>query len=250
MKIRPIVSNINSPTTKISWFLSSILKPLLDEVPAHLQSSDVLVNKLKNLNSATVKEFPYPFSLDVVALYTSIPIADAVENVKMIMEASRFKYKSLTTDDIGELLLAVFTNTYLQFNNKIFLQVKGLAMGSNVSPILAILFMDTLERRVLNVSRSISTYCRYVDDIFMLTTNKDSATNIHTQMNSLHPAIEFEIEHPTTNNTLSLLDIEVKINVQDGSICMEHFKKKAKKDVFLNFNTALPASTKKKHCHK
>jgi hypothetical protein len=62
-------------------------------------------------------------------------------------------------------------------------------------------------------------------------------------MNRLHPSIEFEIEHPT-NNTLSLLDVEVKVNDQDGTISMQHFKKKAKKDVFLNFNSALPASMK------
>jgi hypothetical protein len=78
LKIRPIVSNVNGPTHKISWLLSRILKPLLNTVPAHLESSEELINQLKILEPEFVKQHPYPFSLDVVALYTSIPIQDAI----------------------------------------------------------------------------------------------------------------------------------------------------------------------------
>jgi hypothetical protein len=69
-----MVSNVNAPTHKISLLLSRILKPLLKTVPAHLESSEELINQLKILEA---KQHLYPFSLDVVALYTSIPILDA-----------------------------------------------------------------------------------------------------------------------------------------------------------------------------
>ena len=87
----------------------------------------------------------------------------------------------------------------------------------------------------------ICTYSRYVDDIFILTTDEGSANNIHTSMNSLHPSIRFEIKHPT-DNTLRLLDVEVKVDSSDGSIQLQHFKKKARKEIFVNFNSAFPAS--------
>jgi hypothetical protein len=243
VKIRPIISNVNSPTTKISWLLSNILKPLLLNVPAHLESSSILVERLKALEPQKIREFPYPFSLDVVSLYTSIPITDAINNIMMIMESSQFSYKSLTPGDIQQLLQAVSTNTYLQFNDRLFLQKKGLAMGSSVSAILAILFMDTLERRIFLSNQWVSSYARYVDDIFILTKNKETAESIHESMNGLHPEIQFEIEHPS-NNALSLLDFEVKTNEQSGTIDLQFYKKKAKKNVFLNFRSAIPMNTK------
>jgi hypothetical protein len=73
LKIRPIISNINGPTHKISWLLSFILRPLLNTVSAHLESSDILIQKIRDLDVSTRQEFSYPFSLDVVSLYTSIP---------------------------------------------------------------------------------------------------------------------------------------------------------------------------------
>ena len=74
IKIRPIVSNINGPTQRISWLLSKALKPLLTSVPAHLENSYELIERIEDGDSNNNKTLPYPCSLDVVSLYTSIPI--------------------------------------------------------------------------------------------------------------------------------------------------------------------------------
>jgi hypothetical protein len=47
IKIRPIVSNVNSPTYKIAWMLSKILKPLLRYVPSHLENSLQLIERIQ-----------------------------------------------------------------------------------------------------------------------------------------------------------------------------------------------------------
>ena len=39
VKIRPIISNINEPTQRISWLLANALKPMLKNVPAQLDLS-------------------------------------------------------------------------------------------------------------------------------------------------------------------------------------------------------------------
>ena len=57
IKIRPIVANIDSPTTKLSWFLSRILKPLLNSVPAHLENSLNLINNINRLDDTEKKVF-------------------------------------------------------------------------------------------------------------------------------------------------------------------------------------------------
>ena len=243
LKVRPIVSNCNGPTEKLSWLLTKILTPLLDNVPAHLKNSNTLIERLQTLTPSVRQQYPYPFSLDVVALYTSIPVEDAITNTINILERDHFHHSSLSNSDINDLLKVLLSNTYFQFYDNTFLQIKGLAMGSNISPILAILFMDTLERQALTSSTYISFYARYVDDIFCLTHDQQSAENFKTMMDLQHPSIRFEIEHPQEGHILPLLDVKVTMN-NERSPTFEHYKKSARKDVFVHYRSALAISTK------
>ena len=80
IKIRPIVSNINGPTQRISWLLANALKPMLKNVPAHLENSLELIRCIQAGDLTTNKALPYPCSLDVVSLYTTISIQEAITN--------------------------------------------------------------------------------------------------------------------------------------------------------------------------
>jgi hypothetical protein len=152
----------------------------------------------------------------------------------------------LTRDGIKELLIVTMKNVYLEYDEQIFLQIQGLPMGSSVSPILAIMFMDTLEKQALLSTNRVGFYGRYIDDIFVLTKNSNSAEDFRHIMERQCPHIKFEIELPTVEETrlkLKLLDIEVCIN-QGNSPTFEFYKKSARKDVFVNFNSALPMEQK------
>ena len=82
MKIRPIVSNLSGPTRKISWLLCKVLNPIYRLLPTHLESSAQLISSISNLDTDTTNVFNFPFSLDVRALYTSIPPQDAVKALR------------------------------------------------------------------------------------------------------------------------------------------------------------------------
>ena len=88
---------------------------------------------------------------------------------------------------------------YFTFEDRIFRQTEGLPVGSSISGILAILFMDQLESIALSSHRVISPYKRYVDDIYLQTTNEEKANEFHHTMNSLHPRLKFEIEKPAAS---------------------------------------------------
>ena len=93
-------------------------------------------------------------------------------------------------------------------------------MGSNISGILAILFMNRLETIALSSHLSIIPYRSYVDDIYLQTTGVGMADQFHYTMNNLHPKLKFEIEKPeiTPNGfSLSLLDFKVTISKEDKS---------------------------------
>ena len=250
LKIRPIVSNINCPSTKMSWLLDKILKPLIQHIPSHLDNTAHLVSRLKQIPPGTVQSHNYPCSLDVVSLYTSIPHEGAVEVVEDMMLEHNYTFHNFNAHDVCNLLLAVLENNFFSFENSIYKQIHGLAMGSSVSAILAILYMGKVELRALNLlGTRVAFYARYVDDVVVLTKSRDEAEAIHETFNNIDPHIKFEIEHPTedsTTKTLKLLDIALSIE-RDGTLSFDFYKKSAKKPIFVNHKSALPTRNKRNY---
>jgi hypothetical protein len=87
-------------------------------------------------------------------------------------------------------------------------------------------------------------YKRYVDDIFCLTRDRDSANSFHTLMNAQHPSISFEIEHPRDNSQLSLLDLNVTISPMIHHIS-NITKNKLKKEYFYIISQHFHQCTRK-----
>ena len=183
IKIKPIVSNINGPTIRLSWLISNLLKPMLKTIPAHLGSSLELINYIQTRDRELNQQFCYPVSLDVTALYTSVPTSEAIDNV---IKQITSPIETLTNEDTRAQLTVILQNTYFPHDSNIYLQIEGLPMGSSLSGTLAILFMDKLERNVLTLHRLTDPYKRYVaqtiNDVYAQTINEAEA---HNQTDSL-----------------------------------------------------------------
>ena len=241
IKIRPIVSCVQSPQSKIMWLMTKILTPLLQTVPAHLTSSSDLIHRIGNL-SHSYNEFHYPFSLDVEALYTSVPPSEAVKYAIGQLQASDLSTYGLLPDDIEELLKCIISNFFFTYQGKMYRQKGGLPMGTSISGPLAILYMDMLEKKFLLTSPTLSIYARYVDDIFIITKSKEEADNIFHTINSIDHNINFTIEYPKDNKKLSLLDFTITIDHESADF--EFYKKSAKKPLFVHHDSALPNQQK------
>ena len=82
-------------------------------------------------------------------------------------------------------------------NNKFYIQVHGVAMGSPLGPILANIFLSHHEENWLNkcpIKFKPSFYRRYVDDIFVLFESSESADSFREYMSSKHQNINFTVE--------------------------------------------------------
>ena len=122
------------------------------------------MHKINTLTRDQLLQYPYAFSLDVVALYTSIPPQEAIESVKTRLNAHSFNYHGLKTEHIIKLLETVLKRRIFIFKNILYEQKNGLAMGSRLSGFLATFVMDDLERRTITADLQIGFYARYVDD--------------------------------------------------------------------------------------
>ena len=119
-------------------------------------------------------------------------------------------------------------------------------MGSSVTGIPAILFMDELEKNALLSSCHINHYSRYVDDVYQQTKDEDCANKFHQDINKLHPKIKFELEKPKQTEdgySLSLLDFTVNVKT-NGQCSFDFYKKQPKKPLFIHYRSDLPMHTK------
>ena len=144
--LRPVVSACDSPVTKVSILLGRILHQCLQFVPAHLENT---VEALEAIKSC----YPDPraphgstlVTLNVVALYPSIPIDAGVEAViRMLQKHHRLiNTFSLGINDIRDLLTYEGKANYFRFGTQIYHQRDGVAMGNNLAPPFAIYIYST-----------------------------------------------------------------------------------------------------------
>ena len=122
MKLRPIVSNLNGPTQRISWLLANALKPILKNVPAHLENSLELIKCIQAGDFTSNKTLRYPCSPDVVSLYTSILIQSIQEATTNAADGIQNPILHLSKQDITDLLTVTLNNMYFSFNGQVFRQ--------------------------------------------------------------------------------------------------------------------------------
>ena len=104
-----------------------------------------------DLASLRLEDAEVLISRDVVSLFTNIPVADSLKVIRERLERDKsWSHKTLLdVDDVMELLEFILTTTYVCFRGQIYRQKFGTAMESPVSPLIANLFMEYLEQKLL-----------------------------------------------------------------------------------------------------
>ena len=247
VKIRPIISSTGSPSLKLTWLLNKMLTPLLSTIKSHIKDTDELMSNIQQLPKSQCIEYHYPVSYDVAAMYTSIPVNEALNSItNLSCTAFNNSIYPITTRNIIEILHTIIKNSYFTFKDRIYQQISGLPMGLSISGIIATIFIDRIEQRALNSFQQCKFFYRYVDDSFGLVKNKEAAEKLLTHLNNQHDSILFEIEHPNTtndNHNLQLLDLSVQTN-KTGTINFNFYRKKARKKVFIHARSHMPKSQK------
>ena len=84
-------------------------------------------------------------------------------------------------------------------------QIQGLAMGNNLSPLMAIVYMDHIETLAISSTNgSVVFWVRYIDDIFIIA--KNPIDEIMEKANAISPVIKFTSELPNSNGEIAFLD--------------------------------------------
>ena len=163
MGCRPIVSSINAPTTGLSKWLTHVLTPIATQIQSYVRDSDTLQGELTQL---TVEPTDILYTFDVENMYTSIPIEEALHAIHWFL--NRMQHPLINLLLYG--LRIVLEYNFFTFGDSNWKQLRGLAMGTPVAPILAMLYLGYHEEtKILSLCKqSLRLYKRYLDDILLV----------------------------------------------------------------------------------
>ncbi|XP_055591284.1 uncharacterized protein LOC129743324 [Uranotaenia lowii] len=231
--LRLIVSTIGTATYRMAKFLASILNGIVGKSKYHVNNSFQFAEEVREIAPPLETVL---FSLDVVSLFTNVPVDFAIESVDLRWTEVA-EHTDIEKESFIEMLKIVLESNFFQLNGKIFAQKFGVPMGSPLSPVIASIALERIENAALDtlLEQGIAPvlYKRYVDDC-LVCAKVNEQQPIMEVFNSMHQRLKFTIEHET-DGRIKFLDMIVRREQQ--SFTTEWFPKD-EKGRYLDFGSA------------
>ena len=127
---------------------------------------------------------------DVVGLYPNIPLDIGL---KYLNERLNERQNNRTpTNILVEMACFVLNNKYFEFNNEIYHQISGTAIGTKFAPPYACIFMDRVENDFLETEKfKPYIWLLYIDNIFFIWTyDLEKLEGFLSRLNGFHPTLK------------------------------------------------------------
>ena len=235
---RPILSAIGTPTYKIAKFLVPVLNCLtVNEFT--IKDSFAFAKEIVDQNSSL-----FMASLDVDSLFTNIPLDETINICTESIFNESDTAEGLNKSEFKELPSLATKESYFIFNELLYKQTDGVAMGPPLGPTLANAFLCFYEKKWLEQCPEEFNpvyYRRYVDDIFVLLRSQDHLIKFRDYFNKCHPNMNFTLEQEK-NGKLSFLEVEVS---RDGNTFVTSvYRKPTFSGVYTHFDSFLLSTYK------
>ena len=123
----------------MSKYLAEVLKPRTKREYS-IDSTKDFVTKIRSKNIPEGYEL---VSFDVVSLFTKVPLEDTIELILNKVYVDKLIKTKFKREEMKKLLQICTKEMHFSFNDVIYRQVDGVAMGSPLGPVLANTFMVT-----------------------------------------------------------------------------------------------------------
>jgi hypothetical protein len=150
---------MHAPATLISKFLNNLLAPIYLKVArdtTFINGVDVIRKLEKYVANGHLKSTTKFITADVIDLYTMIPRQGALVALARfcVKHSKHGKIGTLTIDHIMKTARLILDNNCFAYNNKYYKQIRGGAMGSAFTQVLANIYMLEWEQDLIQYQAS------------------------------------------------------------------------------------------------
>ena len=236
--VRPIVSYSGSPLFNLSKYIANILKPYTLLNKQHCKNSKKFSEFIR---AHTIEEHEIMVSFDVEALYTNVPIEDALVIIKKLWRMTKPFLTGRLYHQRTYWTFGIFsTYNILHFQWHILPADRRSCDGRTIVAEIYMLATETTALTTTSHPPKVSE-C-HVDDVFSIIRN----SNLHDffqHIYSLHPKTKFTME-TEQNSQLPFLDTLIQRN-SDNTISVRVYRKPKHTDQYLKFTSHHLARAKK-----
>ena len=237
---------------------------MVEQLPSYIQDTpDFLRNLEKINNQGRLPDNSILVTIDVSALYTNIRKEDGLEALKRALRLR--DDKSVPTQFLIDLMKIVLSSNIFEFNNNLYRQEIGTAMGTSSAPTYANILMGEIDGKLKNlalsltVSNPISLYNRFIDDIFTIWTGTVEMLELFLdKINNIHPTLKFTFSFsclypcdipPTVlhdcfcYSSRAIPFLDTLVSIQDGKLVTDLYRKPTDRCMYLLPSSCHPTHT-------
>ena len=233
--LRPVLSMPGSPY----YSLANQVEQWISVLPeSQINCSTKRVSEVSSQTQLDPDEVMISF--DVTALYTNVPVNEAIQLAADKLYSGNPGIQSPPVDKDTFITLANLASkdVVMWTPEGYYRQKDGLAMGSQPAGPLANIWLSQFEPVIKD---SAKIFERYVDDIIR-SINKHNIAEKLREINSLHPNLKFTIE-VQENGRIAFLDLTIINN--NGTLSTTWYRKPSDTGLVLNFHATAPVSYKR-----
>ena len=148
-------------------------------------------------------------SFDVPSLFTKVSLDETIKICSEALYDESDSQPIIPKNVFVELIKSATSSVKFSFNNAMYKQTDGVAMGSPNGPALANIFVGYYEEKLFSQTQKLPTYLRYVDDTLAIFDHEAEADVFLTKLNCLPPSLRFTYKKDKEKR-LPCLDVYVE----------------------------------------
>ena len=208
---REICANPRWITSIGSYTAHTLLMPIVEELPSYIKSSNELIIELNKIECNNECAF---LQADIESMYPSINIQDGILVLEHVLRG--WEYPTNIQEFIKEITEWVLIHNYMTFNNRIYLQINGTAMGTSLSVAFSCLYVGYKENIAIQQFKNMGLpdpliYKRLIDDTMAIFHDKYTAA-IYMEILKTCIGEGLTLEYNIDTDSCTFLDVKLYKN--------------------------------------
>ena len=206
--LRPILSMVGPSQHALAKYLAAVIDPVLQLYSNNcIKHSFTFAKEMQDLQMHPKETFLCSF--DIRSSFTTVPLAETIQICADSLYGGELIPPDYPKEIFVELMNTATKSVEFSYNNNMYKQIDGVAMGSLLSVALANIFVGYHESKLFESTIKPFLYHRYVNDTFAIFGSEDDCTSFLDALNPMHSALKFTLKKEE-NDQLPFLDVLVE----------------------------------------